>query len=216
MCHSFCRCLFRSEYLITGETLETPKNASHVDSFPQYDYVSSNSGLRFASDKHSTPVNFTYFTFRLPLSCMLAYLCINHRRPNTTLQEGVTFSRSQIRCYVTIYAICCETTTNKTRVSPKHKARVNANMGLVLKFVNTSSCFDWLVITMLRWRRVQKSPHKTMEQRTWPVLNCALPSPGQGQFVSPAIRSGFECVHCWPQQHDLSARMASFLRFTAL
>ena len=26
----------------------------------------------------------------------------------------------------------CETTSNKTRVSPKHKARVNANMRLVL------------------------------------------------------------------------------------
>ena len=52
--HSFCRCLFRNEYLITGVKLETPKNASHVDSFPQYDYVSSNSALRFASDKHST------------------------------------------------------------------------------------------------------------------------------------------------------------------
>ena len=33
--------------------------------------------------------------------------------------------------YKTIYAICCETTSNKTRVSPKHKARVNANMRLV-------------------------------------------------------------------------------------
>ena len=50
------RCLFRNEYLITGAKLETPKNASHVDSFPQYDYhyVSSNSALRFASDKYST------------------------------------------------------------------------------------------------------------------------------------------------------------------
>ena len=48
------------------------------------------------------------------------------------LQARVTFSRSQIRCSVTIYAICCETTSNKTRVSPKHKARVNANMRLVL------------------------------------------------------------------------------------
>ena len=48
------------------------------------------------------------------------------------LQARVTFSRSQIRCYVTIYAICCETTSNKTRVSPKHKARVNANMRLVI------------------------------------------------------------------------------------
>ena len=49
------------------------------------------------------------------------------------LQARVTFSRSQIRCYmyVTIYAICCATTSNKTRVSPKHKARVNANMRLV-------------------------------------------------------------------------------------
>ena len=65
-------------------------------------------------------------------------------------------------------------------------------------------------------RPVQKSPYGTMEQSTWPVLNCALPSPGQVQFVSPAIRLGFECVHRWPQQHDLSARMASFLRFTAL
>ena len=36
--HSFCRCLFRNEYLITGVKLETPKNASHVDSFSQYDY----------------------------------------------------------------------------------------------------------------------------------------------------------------------------------
>ena len=71
------------------------------------------------------------------------------------------------------------------------------------KFVNTSS-------------RCLKSPYGTMEQGTWPFLNCALPSPGQGQFVSPAIRSGFECVHRWSQQHDLSARMASFLRFTAL
>ena len=34
--------------------LETPKNASYVDFFPQNDYVSSNSALRFASDKHST------------------------------------------------------------------------------------------------------------------------------------------------------------------
>ena len=48
------------------------------------------------------------------------------------LQARVTFSRSQIRCYVTIYATCCETTSNKTRVSPKHKARVNANMRLVI------------------------------------------------------------------------------------
>ena len=48
------------------------------------------------------------------------------------LQARVTFSRGQIRFYVTIYAICCETTSNKTRVSPKHKARVNANMRLVL------------------------------------------------------------------------------------
>ena len=50
------RCLFRNEYLITGAKLETPKNASQVDSFPQYDYhyVSSNSALRFASDKYST------------------------------------------------------------------------------------------------------------------------------------------------------------------
>ena len=40
--------------LITGVKLETPKNASHLDSFPQYDYVSSNSALRFASDEHST------------------------------------------------------------------------------------------------------------------------------------------------------------------
>ena len=47
------------------------------------------------------------------------------------LQARVTFSRGQIHCYVTIYAICCETTSNKTRVSPKHKARVNANMRLV-------------------------------------------------------------------------------------
>ena len=39
--NSFCRCLFRNEYLIPGVKLETPKNASHVDSFPQYDYVSS-------------------------------------------------------------------------------------------------------------------------------------------------------------------------------
>ena len=31
-----------------------------------------------------------------------------------------------------------------------------------------------------------------MEQGTWTVLNCALPSPGQGQFVRPAIRSDFE------------------------
>ena len=69
---------------------------------------------------------------------------------------------------------------------------------------------------MLRRWPVQKSPYGTMEQSTWPVLNCALPSPGQGPFVSPAIRSGFECVHRWSQQHDLSARMASFLRFTAL
>ena len=51
------------------------------------------------------------------------------------LQARVTFSRSQIRCYVTIYAICCETTSNKTRVSPKHKARVNANMRLVVVVV---------------------------------------------------------------------------------
>ena len=76
--------------------------------------------------------------------------------------------------------------------------------------------FDCLVITMLRRRPVQKSPYGTMEQSTWPVLNFALPSPGQGQFVSLAIRSGFECVHRWSQQHDLSARMDSFLRFTAL
>ena len=48
------------------------------------------------------------------------------------LQARVTFSRSQIYCYVTIYAICCETTSNKTRVSPKHKAQVNANMRLVI------------------------------------------------------------------------------------
>ena len=53
------------------------------------------------------------------------------------LRARVTFSRSQIRCYVTIYAICqkCETTSNKTRVSPKHKARVNANMRLVLSLI---------------------------------------------------------------------------------
>ena len=70
---------------------------------------------------------------------------------------------------------------------------------------------------MLRRRPVQKSPYGTMEQQsTWAVLNCALPSLGQGQFVNLAIRSGFECVHRWSQQHDLSARMASFLRFTAL
>ena len=56
-------------------------------------------------------------------------------------------------------------------------------------------CFDWLVIKKLRRWPVQKSPYGTMEQGTWPVLYCALPSPGQGQFVSPAIRSGFECVH---------------------
>ena len=62
--------------------------------------------------------------------------------------------------------------------------------------------FDWLVITMLRRRPVQKSPYGTMEQSTWPVLNCALPSPGQGQFLSLAIHSGFECVHRWSQQHD--------------
>ena len=48
------------------------------------------------------------------------------------LQAIVTFSRGQIRCYVTIYVICFETTSNKTRVSPKRKARVNANMRLVL------------------------------------------------------------------------------------
>ena len=31
-----------------------------------------------------------------------------------------------------------------------------------------------------------------MEQGTWTVLNCALPSAGQGQFVRPAIRLDFE------------------------
>ena len=71
------------------------------------------------------------------------------------------------------------------------------------KFVNTSS-------------RCLKSPYGTMEQGTCTVLNSALPSPGQDKFVSPAIRSGFECVHRWSQQHDLSARMDSFLRFKAL
>ena len=80
----------------------------------------------------------------------------------------------------------------------------------------SSHCFDWVVIIMLPRRPVQKSPHGTMEQRTWPVLTYTLPFPGQGQFVSLAIRSGFEFVHRWPQQHNLSARMASFLRFTAL
>ena len=69
---------------------------------------------------------------------------------------------------------------------------------------------------MLRRWPVQKSPYGTMEQGTWPVLNSALPSPGQGQFVSPAIRLGFESVHRWSQQHDILARMASFLRFKAL
>ena len=53
------------------------------------------------------------------------------------LQARVTISRSQIRCYVTIYAICCETTSNKTRVSPKHKARMNANMRLVHYLIAT-------------------------------------------------------------------------------
>ena len=64
---------------------------------------------------------------------------------------------------------------------------------------------------MLRRRPVQKSPYGTMEQSTWPVLNCVLPSPGQGQFVSPGIRSGFKCVQRWSQQHDLSARMATIM-----
>ena len=40
----------------------------------------------------------------------------------------------------------------------------------------------------LLWQANQKFPYGTMEQSTWPVLNCALPFPGQGQFVSPAIR----------------------------
>ena len=53
-------------------------------------------------------------------------------------------------------------------------------------------------------------------QSTWLVENCALPSPCQGQFVSPAFRSGFECVHGGSRQHDLSVWMASFLRFRAL
>ena len=70
------------------------------------------------------------------------------------------------------------------------KVRVILKIYHICKHV--SRCFDWLVITTLRRRPVQKSPHGTVEQRTWPVLNCALPSPGQGQFVSPAIRSGFE------------------------
>ena len=48
------------------------------------------------------------------------------------------------------------------------------------------------------------------------VKNSALPSPGQGQFVSPAFRSGFENVHGGSRQHDLQVRMASFLRFRAL
>ena len=52
------------------------------------------------------------------------------------LQAIVTFSRSQIRCHVTIYVICCETTSNKTRVSPKRKARVNANMRLILNTIH--------------------------------------------------------------------------------
>ena len=54
----------------------------------------------------------------------------------------IWFSRSQIRCYVTIYAICCETTSNTTRVSPKHKARVNANMRLVTK---KKVCYNFIV-----------------------------------------------------------------------
>ena len=37
------------------------------------------------------------------------------------------------------------------------------------------------------------SPCGTIEQTTW------LPSPGQGQFNSPVLRAGFECVHGWSQ-----------------
>ena len=55
---------------------------------------------------------------------------------------------SQIRCYVTIYAICCETTSNKTRVSPKHKARVNANMRLV--FFRSATVCNSLINTHAR------------------------------------------------------------------
>ena len=33
--------------------------------------------------------------------------------------------------------------------------------------------FDWLVITMLRRRPVQKSPYGTMEQSTWPTSHKA-------------------------------------------
>ena len=76
-------------------------------------------------------------------------------------------------------------------------------------------CYDKPIknLPMGPWSKVHGLPWTV---RSLPALNCALPSPGQGQFVSPAIRSGFECVHRWSQQHDLSARMASFLRFTAL
>ena len=73
---------------------------------------------------------------------MFNYLYINHRRPNTTPPYAASKSHvvNQIRCYVTIHAICCETTSNKTRVSPKHKARVNANMRLVYLKITCSSC----------------------------------------------------------------------------
>jgi len=50
---------------------------------------------------------------------------------------------------------------------------------------------DWLVVTMLRRQPGLKSTQGTVEQSTWLVENCALPSPGQGQFVSPAFHSGF-------------------------
>ena len=43
---------------------------------------------------------------------------------------------------------------------------------------------------VLRRRPGQKSSQGTVEQITWLVENCALPSPGQGQFVSNVSTNG--------------------------
>ena len=51
----------------------------------------------------------------------------------------------------------------------------------------------------------------TVEQRTLPVENCALPFPGQGQFVRPAFSFGYECVHGGSWQHNYWLWMASWL-----
>ena len=54
-------------------------------------------------------------------------------------------------------------------------------------------------MTRGRERRVLDEP----AERRIANENSALPSPGQGQFASPAFRSGFENVHGGSQQHDL-------------